>query len=193
MELGAVGSSIIANAGAGSDAFDEITLPVGPARVRVRTGASPAIDFTVNGYETMMLAHRLVQPGVRVDWNHSRRAGTFVLRTSRRLGAPGGWRAAAVTTGSVIVLSELASDLERSFDHERIHVQQEWFLQEILARPVESSLRARAPLLRAIPQWFEFGIVPPALLKLEGKTLGPSGPLRSSQESEAEAIEIIAR
>lgn len=193
MAFGAVGTSVVANAGRGAPAFDEVVLPFGPARLRVQPRAARPLGFAINGYETVLLAHRAMQPATRIDWALSRRAGTIVLRTARALPAPAGRRAAALTAGSTITLSDLASNPAQSYVHERIHVQQEWFLQETWGRPMEDALRQRAPLLRRLPRWLELGIVPPALLAAEGSTLGRDGPLRFTREWEAEALESMPR
>jgi hypothetical protein len=170
-----------------------VVLPLGPARLRVQPRAERPLGFAINGYETVLLAHRALRPDTRVDWALSRRAGTVVLRTSRALPAPVGQRAAALTAGSTITLSDRASDPAESYVHERIHVQQEWFLQETWGRPVEDALRQRTPLLRRLPRWLELGVVPPTLLAAEGSTLGRDGPLRFTREWEAEALESLRR
>jgi hypothetical protein len=193
MAFGAVGTSVVANAGRGAPALDEVVLPLGPARLRVQPRAARPLGFAINGYETALLAHRALQPDTRVDWGLSRRAGTVVLRTSRALPAPVGQRAAALTAASTITLSDRASNPAESYVHERIHVQQEWFLQETWGRPVEDALRQRTPLLRRLPRWLELGVVPPTLLAAEGSTLGRDGPLRFTREWEAEALESLRR
>jgi len=189
--FGAVGTSVVANAGRGAHPFDEVVLPLGPARVRVTPHGPRAVGVAINAYETAMLAHRALQPATRVDWALSARAGTIVLRTSRELRSPSGWRAAATTTGTTITLSDHASQPAETYAHERVHVQQEWFLQETWGRPVEAALRRRTPGLRRLPRWLELGVVPPALLELEGETLGRDGPMRASREWEARSLEAL--
>jgi hypothetical protein len=193
MALGSVGTSIVANAGRGAFAFDELTLPLGPARFRITRDGPHNVHVAINAYESAILLHRLMQPGMRVDWNRSSQTGAVVLRTAAPLIVADGKRAAGLTAGSVITLSDRAMNPARSFNHERIHVQQEWFLQEIWGRPVENGARARMIALRWIPRWVELGVVTPTLSTLERNMIGIHAPMRSWRESEAEALEDWSR
>lgn len=187
MALGAVGTSIVANAGRGAPLYDELVLPVGPGRVRIsQTGR---VNVALNAFDGAMLARRLMQRGTRMDWSRSLQAGTVVLTTPERLMVGNGLRAAGITSGTTILLSDRASNPERTFKHERIHVQQAWFVHEVLGRPLEMSLRKRVPMLRVIPRWLELGVLMPTAQELERLTIGTTGPLRSWRETEAESLE----
>ena len=186
--LGAAGVSIAANAGRGAGYLDEVVLPIGPGRLRITREPRARIDATLNAFESAMLARRLFQPGTRFDLTQSLLAGTVVLRTSAELFNGAGSRAAGITSGSVILLSDHASKPEETLKHERIHAHQAWFIQELWGRPVESSLR-RTPVGRLIPRWLELGVTMPALQEIERQTLGSDGPFRSWREGEAESLE----
>ena len=190
--LGAVGTSIVANAGRGAGMLDEVMLPLGPARLRLSTDGPRRINVALNAYEGAMLVSRLMKPGMRVDWQWSLQSGAVVLRTADRIYG-GGRRANGLTSGSVITLTDRAWFPEEVFNHERVHVQQQWFLHEVWGRPIEMRLRERTRELRWIPGWLEIGFVTPALVSLESNTIGVNGPLRSLRESEAETVEELTR
>jgi hypothetical protein len=190
--VGHLGASLVANAGRGTSVVDELVVPLGPARIRMTARASRKIGVTLNAFESAIVVHRALQPGVRIDWGRSAATGTLVLRTAAPLIVTEGRRAAGLTAGSVITLSDQAMNLARSLDHERIHVQQEWFIQEVWGRPVENGARGHAAL-RWVPAWLDLGIVTPALTTLERQTIGVNAPLRSWREAEAEALEDQSR
>ena len=183
--LSAVGTSIVANA-ENTAPLEQLVLPLGPARVRVAT-TTRNLSFGLNVYEAATLLFRAGSPGHRVDWDRSLQSGTVVLRTGRALMVGEGQRAAAVTTGSLITMSDLAWNPRRTFNHERIHVLQNWFLDETWSRPLETRARRATPVLRWIPGWLELGVTTPALLVAERSV--PGRPLRSALEAEAEALE----
>lgn len=189
--VGAAGTSIVANAGRGAAPFDELMLPLGPARLRY--SAERGIHASVNAFESAMLGRRLLQAGVRMDWNESLRTGAFVLRSRRPLYSLDARRAAGLSAGSVILISDLAWNAERTLDHERIHAHQGWFLQEAWGRPLERALRQRAAALSWIPSWLDVGVFTPGLLHLERRTFGLDGPMRAWQEAEAESLEHWSR
>ena len=191
--LSSLGTSVVANAGRGVGLLHELTLPVGPARIRVTTGLRPRVSASLNVFESVTLAERLARPELSVDWNRSLQSGTFVLRSSEQLYGLGGLRAAGLTKGTTITLSPFASHPEETFAHERIHVQQEWFVQEVWGRPLENGLRSRIGVLRWIPGWLELGGLSTGLLKLERRTMGWEGPYRTMRESEAESLEDRGR
>jgi hypothetical protein len=184
--VGATGTSIVANAGRGASAFDELVFPVTAVRLRVTPNAVHKVHIALNAYESAALARRLVRPELRVDWDRSLQSGTFVFRTSSPLSAPGGRRANGRTAASIITLSNFSRRPDETFQHERVHVQQGWFFQEVWGRPIEDGLRAS--WLRRIPSWLEIGLLPPTLLALERSMAGMNGPFRSWHEWEAETI-----
>ena len=190
--IGAVGASIVFNAGRGAHPLSELTLPLGPTRVRVTTGSARGVTAALSIYETAMLAKALARPATHVDWNRSLTAGTFVLRTTGPLVA-GQTRAAGMTSSSVILLSDRARHRSETFDHERIHVQQHWFVQDVWGRSIENELRRRVGPLRALPRWLEIGGLPRAMLSLERQAIGADGPLRSWLETEAYSLAERAR
>jgi hypothetical protein len=189
--VGAAGTSIVANAGRGAAPFDELMMPLGPARLRY--SAERGIHASVNAFESAMLGRRLLQPGARMDWSESLRTGAFVLRSTRPLYSLDDRRAAGLSAGSVILLSDRAWNSERTLDHERIHAHQGWFLQETWGRPLERALRQRSVALSWIPSWVDVGVFTPGLLHLERRTIGLHGPIRSWHEAEAESLERWSR
>jgi hypothetical protein len=189
MGLGAIGTSIVANAGRGVGALDQIVLPIGPARLRFDPRNPRGVRASLNVYETAYAARQFFKPGMRVDWTESGRSGTLVFRQSDRVFL-GSLSAAGLTAGSAIILSDKALDPARTATHERVHVQQGWFLQEVWGRPIEQLARDRTPFLRWIPGWLDLGVVTPGLISMELRTIGLHGPMRTMRETEAETLEL---
>lgn len=187
--IGSIGTSIVANAGRGAHPLDAFVFPIGPARLRLTPNGERKVQASLNLYETAYLASTFMRPGMRLDWNASQQSATFVFRTPRRLLPLPGPRAAGLTTGSVILLNDFASHPKETLNHERVHLQQGWFLQETWGRPIENDLRERTALLRWIPGWLELGIVTPALFEFERQAIGPGALIKTFREREAETIE----
>ncbi len=189
VQLGAVGTSIVANAGRGESPLSSLMLPLGPARIRVTPYAPRKVHFALNAYESAYLVKGFLQPGWRLDWDQSHQSGTFAFRASSDLYSARGKRAVGLTSGSMITVSDIAAQPEETFAHERVHVQQNWFAHEVWGRPIETAVRERVSFLKWIPGWIEIGAVSPAILVLEAQAFGLNGPLRSWRESEAETLE----
>jgi hypothetical protein len=188
--LSSTGTAIVSNAGRGASLFDELHIPVGPLRLRFAPRASRKVRLAINAVETGVLARNLARSGMALDWERSASSGTFVFVTrDTYIRMPDGRLAQGVTIGSTVVISALAVDPSRIARHEFVHVQQLWFLEEALGRPIEGYLRTRIPGGRRIPRWLELGIVPPALEWVEWAIFGRDGPVRRLAESEAEMLE----
>lgn len=102
---------------------------------------------------------------------------------------PDGELAWGVAHASTIVVSAFSGDPSRTARHEFVHVQQYWFLEEALGRPIEGYLRTRIPGGRRIPRWLELGIVPPAIGWMEWAIFGRDGPVYRLVQAEAEMLE----
>jgi hypothetical protein len=188
--LSSTGTAIVSNAGRGAGLFEELYIPVGPLRLRFAPRASRKVRLAINAYETGELARNLARSGMALDWEHSASSGTFAFVTrGTHIRMPDGKLVQGVAAGSLVVISAFAADPSRVRRHEFVHVQQYWFLDEALGRPIEGYLRTRIPGGRRIPRWLELGVVPPALGWMEIALFGHDGPVRRLVESEAEMLE----
>lgn len=188
--ISTVGTSMVANAAAGSGLLDQLMLPAGPVRARFDV-RERRMRAGINAFETITLARHLALPDTRIDWKLSLQSSALVLHTARPITKTAVGRAAGRTSGSVVLLSDHARRPERTLPHERVHLQQGWYSGEVIGRPIELSLRTHS-FLSWIPSWIEIGGFPAALLAVERHAIGPNGPIRSWHEAEAEAIELLA-
>lgn len=189
--ISSTGTSIVANAARGVRLLEELTLPIGFARVRAAPYNRWRVRVAMNAYEAFVAAGAFRQRGLRFDARRSATSGVLVFMTDRHRIEFDGQPAHGVANGSVIAISAFAEDRERTARHELAHVQQHWFAQELLDRPAQAYLRNKVSFARRlIPEWLELGIATPALRSLDWAIAGRRGPVHQLVEHEAE---ILAR
>jgi len=186
--IGATGTSIVANAGRGVGALDELYVPVGPLRLRVMPRATRKVRVALHAYDAAVLARNLPRSGLVVDWGRTASSGTFVLRTDNRRIWSDDREVGGVAVGSLAVISDFFPDRSRITRHELVHVHQYWFADEAIGRPIEEYLRRVVPGAARLPRWLELGVVPAALAGLEGLIFRGDGPLHRLAESEADLL-----
>lgn len=187
LALAGTGTSMIANAGRGVSPFEELSLPVAAARIRVTPRSSDKVRFVLNVYESAVLIDAAFTEGLRIDWNRTAASGAAVFTTDLRIMLEGE-EFAGIARAAVVVVGAAASDTSRTVRHEVVHVHQNWFLQDAWGRPIEDLLRRKVPGARFIPRWLELGGAAPGLFALEAWLPGRSG-LRAIKEAEAERLE----
>jgi hypothetical protein len=114
-EIASVGGSVIRNASAGRTPFDEVVLPLGPARLYVSgAGIVPRLDLaTVAVTGAFMVTH-----DARLDFAESLSSGAVILRGN----APTPGLSAA---GVILTWPDLPqSEGPRLMAHERVHIVQ---------------------------------------------------------------------
>jgi hypothetical protein len=184
--VGALASSIVANAGRGVAPFSELFLPIGPLRIRARLDSTRSVSFSLNAYEAIVLATYASHRDLRYDHSLTIASGAPVFVT-RRLPIVNGVDTDGVTSGAAIVMSEFARDPELTLRHELVHVHQQRFIAETWSRPIEGALRSSVPMLRWIPSWIDLGFFGPSLVSAERAAFGRMrGPYARLLESEAD-------
>jgi hypothetical protein len=188
LAVASTGTSIISNAGRGVSPFDELSIPIASARLRVYPGAPRRLRFVVNASESVLIASAFLTDGLEIDWTRTASSGAFVFETRGvQISHPGG-TATGFAWGPVVVLDAVrARDADRVARHEIAHVYQHWFVAEAWARPVEDYLRRKLPGGRFVPSWFELGIADGAAY-LNARLFGSAG-LEKIVEAEAERLE----
>jgi hypothetical protein len=185
MALGALGTSVVTNAGHGTDALSEFVLPIGPGRLRY--SRSRGWHATLNAYEAGAFWYLATRDEVRFDPGTSLSFGALVIRDPGQLRGRRGIEAYGRTEGSVVVISDLASDGDAILRHELVHARQLWFLQEAWGRPTEAAIRGHIDRRGLVPDWLDLGLVVPLLVIAERKWIR-SWPLTSLLEEEAGSI-----
>lgn len=137
-QIGALGSSVVANAGADRGWLEEVWLPLGPVWVQ----ASPRSDVRgrLDLYTVGATVWAVARPELRADWQRSIRSGAVVFRSStHRITIDDGARAVGgFATGGLIALGVTGGDPEVLDAHEIVHVIQHDFLLHTMSRPVEA-------------------------------------------------------
>lgn len=187
LAVSSIGTSITANAGQGLLPLEELHLPVGSARIRWSSRAPRSPRLAINLVETAIAIVHFRTPNLAFDARRSLRSGAFVFETRRRTIVSGGDEVSGVAFGSTMVISQFASNPDRTFRHEVVHVRQFQFFEEVLGRPLEGVVRSRRGL-RRIPSWLEVGGFWPGMRTLEGALLGRDSPVYRHMETEADLL-----
>lgn len=191
--VAATGTSIVSNAGRGVSPVEELSIPIGPVRVRVSgaPGAARTSRVVVNGFELAMILGAFATDELQMDWNRTVSSGAFVFvtRNAHIIGRDGS-EVGGFAAPPVIVIGSFAEDAQRTMRHEAVHVQQQWFMHDAWGRPIEDFLRSRLAWARYVPSWLELGLIAPGLLIAEDRLTGSSGVRRLMQ---AEAVRLQRR
>lgn len=188
LPVSAVGVSMVANAGAGHGAFDEIGVPLGFMTLRVRPHRGRKVAATINLVDAFAVASVAMRAEVDFDTRQSLRLGAFVFRSPRHLMRLDGDTISGLAAGPVIVLSELHRDRAGLTRHEMTHVYQYWFEQGAVGQPVERAVRRHVGPLRRLPSWLELGLVAPGLEMGDHALFGRQG-LHALTQDEATIFE----
>ncbi len=149
-ELGAVGASVVRNAGEGRGMFEELVLPIGPSRLYVNTQRGAvrlvpdltAIAWTISG---------IVEPELRLDWRESLSSGTPVFFADDRIIiiSADSNHVGGLTNSGVIMLANVPAfgpDVARiNLKHERVHVVQEDQVFLTITDPFEDWVVGKLP------------------------------------------------
>lgn len=138
-QVGALGSNMVANAGAGAPWLGEIWLPVGPLWVQA-VGETPGPEgVRLDAWRAATLLWAATRSELRVDWGASTSSGAFVFDVPEHELRADGVRASGLTRGSVVLLGPaLPPDREQTLGHELVHVVQLDFSHLVWGRPLES-------------------------------------------------------
>jgi hypothetical protein len=185
--IASTGTSMVVNAGAGVSPLSEIAIPVAALRIRIRPQERRA-RVTVNAFDAGVLAAHIGQRATHIDWWRSAATGTFVAETENRDILADGRYVLGLALGPFVLISDQALDPVSTWKHEAAHVQQYWFAQEAIGRPIENALRTRTRVTSWIPTWVDFGVVAPALVAADHAWFGQRG-LSNLYESEAHFLE----
>lgn len=135
-QVGSVGSSVVANAGAGRDWFEEVWLPAGPLWIQVSSGERRRVRLNLRDVGT--LAWAIHRSELEMDWTRSLSNGAMTFVSPRHRIVSGSREAAGVTIGGVVLLGVTHLDPDVVHSHENVHVIQHDFLLQIVGRPIEA-------------------------------------------------------
>ncbi|HSM61279.1 MAG TPA: hypothetical protein VK849_10800 [Longimicrobiales bacterium] len=154
-EVGAVGASIVRNAGLGIPVLDTLVLPLGPLRAFVPTGEPARARVRVDANDVAWLVSALAHDRLTLDWGESASAGAPVFRASGWLRARGDTASGQHSAGLVLVSDLPPVEVDDVLAHERAHLLQTDFFEIAVAYPLEDALGRwmgldESPVLRAI-------------------------------------------
>lgn len=164
-EVSATGASIVRNAGEGRPMLSRLTFPLGPAGIQLRRGGDAGVRLRFDAYTTVWFLSALADHRLKLDAGASLSAGAPVFRAPGRRPVSEDSVGSGVALGGVIVL---AGDADRYpqgdvFAHERVHVLQYDFGQEIWGDPLETWLSSRLPGGRTVVRWVRPAVLYPTL------------------------------
>lgn len=177
-QVGAVGGSVVWNAAEGRGSLSRLMVPLGPARLYVRTGAEAGVIARADLHTLFWMVHGVLEPELRLDVGRSLSAGAPVFH------APGhslvwsgiGEAATGFTPAGVVFLGEPSrgTDLESLFAHERIHVLQDDHLFLLAGDPLEGWILSRIPGGRVAARYVDLNLgaflLVPLALRMEYET-----------------------
>lgn len=135
-ELGAVGTGIVVNAGAGRPWLQEIWLPVGP--IWVRTGTDAPFSVRLSATELVMSVWAATRPELGFDAARSLSSGTLVFTSPDYTLRVGQDYLRGLTTSGFMVLGASEEGFDEVLSHEMIHVVQQDFMLRAWSRPLEA-------------------------------------------------------
>lgn len=134
-EVGALGSSVVANASTGRGWLDEAWLPLGP--LWIRTGFAAPVGVAVNVRELATIGWAASRSELELDWGASLSNGTAIFRAAGHQIRFDGEEVGGIAVGGVVLLSRRSFDAEVTRGHEVVHVIQDDFFTTVLSRPGE--------------------------------------------------------
>jgi hypothetical protein len=161
-QVGAVGASMVRNAGEGRGVVSHIALPVGPVWLQLQAGA-PRLSARLDLVATGWLVYGLLDPALRLDPGMSISAGTHVFVAenmviaytdtldAHAVAAPG-----FIALGRVPAFGRTAA--RQAFEHERVHVLQMDQIFLTVTGPAERRVLEAVPGLRRAASWFEVNL-----------------------------------
>lgn len=135
-EVGALGSSVVANGGAARGWLEEVWLPLGPVWFQVSPRA--ARQVRIIGLDAAVLAWAVAEPAVELDWGRSLSNGALFFTSERHVILSDSDQVEGVTIGGVVLTGVATGDPERIRAHEMVHVIQLDFFLHAVSRPLEA-------------------------------------------------------
>lgn len=171
-QVGAVGASIVHNAGRGNGTFDQLVFPIGVMRVywerptrqwQVKVDAV-ALGWTIYG---------IVEPELEFNGGRSLSAGTPVFQTRAKvISLSNDAHAGGIVQTGVIFLSDVKqwgdAFLEKAFAHERVHMMQMDQLFLTMIEPHDDWAMSQVPFGRTASRWIDINLSTELLRILAG-------------------------
>lgn len=164
-QISAVGGSAVRNASESRAAFSRVSLPVGPINVYLQRYGDARLKAKLDIQGAVWLLSAVIDERLEMDGGASLSAGAPVFRTPRhRLGLPGD-HARGISVGGIIVLGYEADKSQNHdvFAHERVHVLQYDFMQEVWGDPLEGWIGNKIPGGRSVMRVIRPGVMMPGL------------------------------
>jgi len=179
-QLGAVGSSVVANAGSDRDWFEEVWIAAGPVWFQLRSEAPRRIR--IDARDIVTATWLLVRAESRLDWERSLSHGTLFFTSPGYRIRTRGAMANGVAMSGLILVGENPHGIDAVGGHEMIHVIQSDFMLHTWSRPLEGWAWGR--ITDGAPP-VDLGVLPGALLRI--------GAFWDLLEREAQALDRLPR
>jgi len=165
-QVGALGSSMVRNAGDGIPTLDRLVVPLGVGRLYVRRGTDRAFQIQpkLDALATAWVLYGAIEDDLAFDAGASLSAGTFVFKTSNKVMLYGGGEhsAGGFANAGVVYLSDVPAwgrrFLDGAFAHERVHIVQEDQLFVTLTDPFEDWVVQQLPGGHHVSRWLDLNV-----------------------------------
>lgn len=166
-QLSAAGVSVVRNAGEGRSSLSRLAVPLGPLSLYVlRDSATTRVDARLDLHGTTWLLAALADDRIVLDGLATISAGAPVFRSPRhRLGSDG-FHPRGLEIGGLILLGSDADNLPGRdvLAHERVHVLQYDFMQEVWGDPIEAWIGGVLPGGDTILRFIRPGVLAPGFV-----------------------------
>jgi hypothetical protein len=153
-EIAAVGASVVRNAGEGRPALERITLPLGAARLEVRTGAEAGVGARIDAHGVFWMLYGVLDPNLTFDAGASLSSGATVFRApNQRLHLAGQTAVGMAFPGTIFLGGPHPDGTGRAaetFAHERVHIIQHDQAFLFWDEPLQRALAPRVPGVRTV-------------------------------------------
>ena len=173
-QLGAVGASMVRNAGAGEGMFSRLVFPIGPLNLYVdRSGDQARWSAKIDGPALVTAGILVFHADAELDWWSTISSGAFVFRSRRGwfLGNEEGV-VGQTLPGTVVLRYDESSDVARTLRHETVHILQQDFAFHAAGSSLEGWMLGHHHLTRRIHETVDFNLVIPLSLTLAWRGFG---------------------
>lgn len=165
-EIGAVGSSIVRNAADGVGTFERLVLPLGPVRLYVTPGQSPAVRARLDAVTAGRIAYGIWEERLDFDAELSLSAGAPVFRAPEALlksrSESDSTAANGLEMAGVLFLADVEAygrkNFAKTFAHERVHVLQDDYVFLVWNDPAENWVLDRVPGGGMVGRFLDFNL-----------------------------------
>jgi hypothetical protein len=157
-QIGALGGSLVANAGAGDGPFDHVAVPVGPVRLHVTTRGPLRVQPKVDAGSVLFTAYAAAHPSMAIDWEATLGSGLAVFRDHRPANHWGRYLFGVILINHPPGAALPDEHFDRVQRHERVHALQHDFSAIAIGERFERWFLSHVPHGSRVPGSVDLGL-----------------------------------